>query len=310
MKPLHKKILSIILLLGLLAWLIYYGVSNYELFKEISFENPWLLIVIAIIFLIGYIPGSLINYYTFLPLGLRLKALESYMLAIITGFYNLITPFRGGMAVRAVYLKRKYNFTYTNFLATLAASYVLIFFIAAILGLLGILSIYLETGIINWVFVTLFFGLFLTLLFVIAFSPKLSKTKHDWLNRFIEVINGWNIISKNKKIIFAISIMSLLQILLSALSLFLQFKVFGIAISYGAAVFLAAMGCLSLIIGITPAGLGINEAIIVFSASTLGITPVQSLSAALAGRFVGFVVLFILGPIFSYFLMKKRTNAN
>lgn len=310
MKHLHKKILGIIVLLALIVWLVHYGTSNYEQFKEISFVNPWLLVVIAIIFVVAYIPGSLVNYYTFLPLGLRLKALESYGLAIVTGFYNLITPFRGGMAVRAVYLKRKYNFTYTNFLATLAASYVLIFFIAAILGLFGILSIYQETGIINLVFVTLFSGLFLVLLFVIAFSPKLPKTRYNWLNRFIEVINGWSIISKNKKIILAISIMSLLQILLSAVGLFLQFQVFGITISYGAAIFLAAMGCLSLIIGITPAGLGINEAIIVFSASTLGITPVQSLSAALAGRFVGFVVLFILGPIFSYFLMKKRTNAN
>ena len=310
MKHLYKKILGLIILLVLIAWLINYSLNNYESFKNISFINPWLLIIIAIIFVTAYIPGSLINYYSFLPLGLRLKPFESYGLAIITGFYNLITPFRGGMAARAVYLKKKYNFTYANFLATLAASYVLIFFIAAILGLFGILSIYLHTGVINWLFGILFSGLFLVLLFVIAFSPKLPTTRYNWLNRFIEVINGWNIISKNKKIILAISIMSLLQIILGAISLFLQFKVFGTTISYGAAIFLASMGYLSLLISITPAGLGINEAILVFSASTLGITTVQSLSAALAGRFVSLVVLFILGPIFSYFLMKKRINEN
>jgi len=95
---------------------------------------------------------------------------------------------------------------------------------------------------------------------------------------------------------------------LGALSLYLEFKVFGMDLSISAAIFLAAMGSLSLLISITPGGLGISEAIIVFSASTLGITPIQSLSAALAGRLVSVIVLFILGPIFSYLLIKRGVS--
>ena len=292
----------------MIAWLGHYSISNYEQFREVSFVNLWLLIVIAIIFIIGYIPGSIINYYTFLPLGLRLKAMEGYGLAIITGFYNLITPFRGGMAVRAIYLKKKYRFTYTNFLATLAASYVLIFFVASLLGLLSVGLIYLKTEMINWFIITLFTGIFLFLSFIILFSPTLPQTRYNWINRFINVINGWNIIRKNKQAIIGITLISIFQILLGALSLYLEFKVFGMDLSISAAIFLAAMGSLSLLISITPGGLGISEAIIVFSASTLGITPIQSLSAALAGRLVSVIVLFILGPIFSYLLIKRGVS--
>lgn len=308
MTPLHKKLLGIIVLVALIAWLVHYGIGNYESFKEVSIENPSLLILIGIIFLISYIPVSAITYYLLVPLGVRLGKKESFGLSIVTGFYNIITPFRGGMAVRAIYLKKKYGFTYTNFLSTLAASYVLTFFIAALLGLIGVLNIYLSKGIINWLIFTIFAGLFLTLLVIIAFSPKIPETKYSWLNNFIKVANGWHMIRHDKKIISIISLMSLLQLLLGALSVFLQFQVFGINIGLSAAIFLASIASLSLLVGITPAGLGITEAIVVFSASTLGITVAESLSAALIGRLVSIVIMFILGPIFSYILIKRNNN--
>ncbi|MBS3084068.1 flippase-like domain-containing protein [Candidatus Pacearchaeota archaeon] len=305
MKHLHKKILGIIVLLVLIAWLIHYGLSNYSSFKEVSFENPWLLIIIGIIFLLGYIPVSVITYYLLAPFNVKLGKKESFGLSIVTGFYNLIMPFRGGMAVRGIYLKKKYGFSYTNFLATLAASYILTFFIASILGLFSVLNIYLTKNIISWPIFTIFSGMFLIFLIVIVLSPKIPETKYKFVNHFISTLNGWHLIKNKRNILLAVIIMSVVQLLLSALNLLLQFKVFGIDITLGSAIFLSAMGALSMIVGITPAGLGINEAIIVFSASTLGITPIQSLSATLAGRFVGFIVLFILGPIFSYLLIKK-----
>jgi uncharacterized protein (TIRG00374 family) len=88
--------------------------------------------------------------------------------------------------------------------------------------------------------------------------------------------------------------------------LMLQFKVFGMELSFAKAAYLTAIGGLSLLIQLTPAGLGINEAITVFSASTIGITPAQSLSVAILGRLISVVVLFTLGPLFSYLLMKKK----
>src|SRR3989344_5625250 len=240
MKHLHKKILGIIVLLVLIAWLIHYGLSNYSSFKEVSFENPWLLILIAIIFLLGYIPVSVITYYLLVPFDVKLGKKESFGLSIVTGFYNLITPFRGGMAVRGVYLKKKYGFSYTNFLATLAASYILTFFIAAILGLFSILNIYLTRDIISWPILTIFSGMFLIFFIVIVFSPKIPETRYQFINRFVDVLNGWHLIKNNRKIIIAVSLMSIFQLLLGALSTYLQFRVFGIVISLSAAIFLAA----------------------------------------------------------------------
>ena len=82
--------------------------------------------------------------------------------------------------------------------------------------------------------------------------------------------------------------------------------VFGIEINYLSALFLASMGSLGILVALTPAGLGVSEAIIVFSALTIGISPIQSLSVAILGRAISFLVLFILGPIFSIILLRNK----
>ena len=135
---------------------------------------------------------------------------------------------------------------------------------------------------------------------------KFTESKDNkWLNRFIKVINGWNLIKDNKKVVFSVALFSLIQILFGSLMIYLEFKVFGLDVGFIQSLFLTSISSLGILLAITPGNLGINEAIIVFSAATIGITPIESLSATLLGRAVSLVVLFILGLIFSYTLIKK-----
>ncbi|PJC45006.1 hypothetical protein CO038_00760 [Candidatus Pacearchaeota archaeon CG_4_9_14_0_2_um_filter_39_13] len=308
MTPLHKKILSVAILLILVALAIYYLKNNISDFNQLAIVSPWLIILLVILFLITYVAISSINLYLLKPLGVNLEVKESFMLSVMTGFYNLITPFRGGMAARAVYLKKKYKFPYTDFLATLAASYVLIFLVAGIVGLFSVYYIYKITAQLSLIILGVFLVSTLSMLFIIIFSPRIPETKYPWLNRFIRVINGWHLIRKNKKVVLATLFFSFLQLLIGSTMLYLQFRVFGIQIPFTSTLFITALNSIGILLAITPAGLGITEAITVFSASTLGILPAQSLSAALLGRAISLIVLFILGPIFSYILLKKKPS--
>jgi len=308
MTPLHKKILSVAILLILVALAIYYLKNNISDFNQLAIVSPWLIILLVILFLITYVAISSINLYLLKPLGVNLEVKESFMLSVMTGFYNLITPFRGGMAARAVYLKKKYKFPYIDFLATLAASYVLIFLVAGIVGLFSVYYIYKITAQLSLIILGVFLVSTLSMLFIIIFSPRIPETKYPWLNRFIRVINGWHLIRKNKKVVLATLFFSFLQLLIGSTMLYLQFRVFGIQIPFTSTLFITALNSIGILLAITPAGLGITEAITVFSASTLGILPAQSLSAALLGRAISLIVLFILGPIFSYILLKKKPS--
>ncbi|MEK6895097.1 MAG: lysylphosphatidylglycerol synthase transmembrane domain-containing protein [Nanoarchaeota archaeon] len=306
MKKSVKQILSISILLIILAFAAYYIYKNIDSFKELTIVSPHFIVILVIIFLLSYVT---ITYQTIVilnPFKIKLGFFEGFQLSIITGFYNLITPFRGGMATRAIYLKKKYEFPYTAFLATLSASYIVLFFIFAFFGLVSTYLLYLRVGPFNPIIPLIFLGTFLSMLFIMVFSPRIKETKSNWLNRFINVINGWHLIKNNFRTIFMTSIMGILQILIGAFALQIQFSVFGIPLDFVSAMFLTSIGGISIIIAITPANLGVGEVIGVFSALTIGITPTQSLSAAILGRAVQFIVMFILGPIFSYLLLKKK----
>ena len=161
MKPLYKKILSISIFLILLIFFINYIIKNKGSFSTIKIVNPIFLIILIFLFLITTFLTAILNNELMKALGLKMKISESFGLSIITGFYNLITPFRGGMAVRAVYLKKKYNFAYVYFLATLSAVYILIFFVSSILGLISTWFIFKKTGFISIPILILLGGMFL-----------------------------------------------------------------------------------------------------------------------------------------------------
>ena len=306
MKPQTKKLISISVLIVLALLLAYYIKTTLSDFKKLTLVNPLFIIILIILFIFSYFTIGLITKNLLKPLNVKLKGIEAFALSIVTGFYNLITPFRGGMATRAVYLKKKHDFSYTNFLATLAASYILVFLIASFLGLLSTYLIYLSEGIFSWILFLIFLGLFLSLSFIVIFSPKFQETRYNFINNFIKVINGWHLIKDDKRIIFIVSFLTLIQLLIGTLMLYLQFKVFGIEIDLIKCLFLVSIGNISMLFAITPANLGVGEAITVFSASTIGITAIHSLSATILGRAISFLVLFILGPIFSYILLKHN----
>ena len=306
MRPFHKKILSITVLLILVAFAGYYLLQNAGQFKNLNIQKPWLIVPLVLLFVLGYIPVSVITYFLLLPLGARLDKVESFKLSIVTGFYNVITPFRGGMAARALYLKRNYGFSYLKFLASLTASLVIIFFTASLVGIISMIVIYFTSQVFSWIIFLIFLAFFLSLLTIITFSPQIPETRYRFINHFIKVLNGWELIRHNSRVIFIVSAMSLFQLLISALNLWLQFSLFGVGLTLGASLFLAAIGSLGLLISITPAGLGVNEAILVFSAATIGITTAESLAAAILGRVISFIVLFVLGPIFSWQLVNRN----
>ena len=302
----RNKIFGIIVLIILVVLGAYYLNKNIHEFKDLKLENWRYIFLIVPIFIFGYWLIGVVLDVLLRPFGIELNLKESFMISIVTGFYNLITPFRGGMVARGMYLKRRHNFAYTDFLATLAASYVIVFLISSFIGLLSVYLIFMFYGTFNWIIFLIFFGMFIGMLFIVIVAPRFSERKNNWINRFIRVINGWHLIKNNKKVIFYVGILSVIQILLGALMVYLQFKVFGLDVGYLKSLFLTCIGSLGILIAITPANLGVAEAITVFSALTLGIGAAESLGVALLGRAISIIVLFILGPWFSWKLMRKN----
>ena len=319
----YTNAIGIIVLLLIIAGFIYYIATHLSDFKQLSLVNPIFILYLAIIVLLFSIASGLILKYTLVPFGIKMKFKEWFGLSTITTFYNTITPFRGGMVAKAVYLKKTHKFSYTDFLANYSGIYIINFLASGLLGMISMWFLYKESSQFNLVIFLIFlafnkkrFSYFILLAFfipslgVIIFSPNLKDTKYSIINRVINLINGWNKLRRNKLVVFQVIIITIVQLALGAISSTISYHIFGIELTLSQAFFLVSIGTIAGAFSITPGSLGIAEAVAVFSALAIGITPAQSLTVAILGRAVSTIIIFILGPIFSYFLLKNSKENN
>jgi uncharacterized protein (TIRG00374 family) len=301
-----KNFISILIITFFIFLALIYVNNNLpdfiEIISRITISSLWKIFLIAILIFIFLLTSATLFKALLQPFKIPLSNKEAFGLSVVTRFYNLITPFRGGAAARAIYLKKKHDFPYVHFLATLSAIYILIFLVSSITGIFSMLILPEKNNLI--LLALSLFAIFL--LAITIFSPKIKERKNKWLDRIIKVVNGWNLIKNNKRIITITLIISILQIFLSAINNLIAYQIFGITISIPAALFISAISSLSIIIAITPGNLGIGDAINVFTANLIGIPMTEAIAATILLRAVNLVIIFILGPIFSYKLIKKK----
>jgi uncharacterized protein (TIRG00374 family) len=301
-----KKIFQILVLIVLITWFGIYFYQHFDEFRDLKIVNSILLIPISLLAVIFLINNGLVLKYFLKPFNIKLKFKEWFGLSVITTMGNYLTPFRGGAVARAVYLKRIHQFPHAYFLSTLAGIYIVVFLVNSFVGVLTMIFLYHFLGVFNILIFTIFLAIFLTLLAIIIFSPRFKETKYPFFNKFINVLNGWHLIKSNKKMIAVIGLISVINVGIIVLMMFLEFRVFGLEIPLLSALFLSIVSTLGLFISITPGALGIKEAIIVFTATVINIPVSQALTVSILDRVVGLVIIAILGPIFLVFWRRRE----
>ncbi|MDX9970609.1 MAG: lysylphosphatidylglycerol synthase transmembrane domain-containing protein [Candidatus Gracilibacteria bacterium] len=292
MKDNFKKYFSIILTIFFLVFLIIYIFTNIDSFKHSLDIRPIYIIPISLLILISlYINGIALNLYT-KPFNLYIK--EHFQMSLSTSFLNLITPFRGGMGFRALYLKKKYNFSYSKFASSLLGNYVIIFIIISFLGILASLYFLIKEKI----FVSNFFAFFLIIFLITLFSIFTNfrfKKEFRILKTFNNVMDGFDTLKKDKKTLILICFFTLLNIFILTLINYLVFIGLGEKISYFESSFLSLINTLSTFINITPGSLGITEAFYFMSAKSLSISTETSVLASLIIRAINALILITTG---------------
>ncbi len=219
-------------------------------------------------------------------------------------FYNLVLPLRAGLVLRGVYFKKKFGLSYNDYAVSLAASYVVNFLLLSILGLVGVSILWRNYGIIAWPFVAIFLciGMASISFFLFPSHPLLKKIKID---RIQKLIAGWNVLRKSKVDVVLLFIYTALILGCGVGLTVLSFRVFGHSISIADSLFLVAVGSLGLLVSITPAGLGVNELLLVISTSYIGISPALAVASALLGRIVSSIIILLFGFISNIYLARR-----
>lgn len=299
----NKKPIIVIITIIILIAIVIYLYQNRTIFENLEkIKITFLPIIIALQIIGLYLNGIFLKILA-QPFKINLK--EHFSLSIASSFFNLITPLRGGAGLRAIYMKKIHNLSYSHFFASLFGNYLIIFVTASILALITSIILFIKNGAYNLPLSLAFFAIFFISVTFIIF-PKTFKKENFITQKINKVINGWREILKHPKIIPKLVFISLLQFIISALAIYAVFMGLDKEITILKALYLSTITVLAVFINITPGSLGITEGLYMISSNVLEITPAFSLLVALILRAANTVTLLTLGPIANYKLLSRK----
>jgi uncharacterized membrane protein YbhN (UPF0104 family) len=233
---------------------------------------------------------------------------ESFALAIVNTFWNYL-PLTGGLLARGVYLKKRHNFSYTSFVSTIVASYIISFLSFSLVGLLSILWIWQDKGIFNpWITGILLLAAFFSLVMIkvninLKFGAKI-------LRPLSKIVSEWRTLRTRKKLIFNLFLLDLALIVINALRFYFAGQFLDAEVPFFALLIISSLTLFAILLNVTPGALVVKEAIISFGAVALSYSPTVGLSISLLDRAVSMFWIFLLGAIFTYLFLRPYYKGN
>jgi len=302
-----KKIASFLLFSLLLFWIGLYVKGHLSGFQDIRSLSLKYFFILPFFYFMYFLLQGFILKTVVEPFGIRLKFNEWFGIIMITLMGNCLVPF-GGFGFRATYLKRIHAFDYTHFISTLGAIYLIEFLIFTLGGFIGLGLLYFNSGIFDLPITILTSVVFSISATVLIFSPHLPRLKNAILQRINAVLESWRTIKMNYKLIKRLLWLTLLEFLLVSYIFYFAFHSFNFGISFVNTFLTVCLSDYSLFIRLLPASFGLYEGAIVYSSRLFNLTVAQGLLVAVANRAASLFLIFTLGPLYCFILIKKKST--
>ncbi|MCA9331812.1 flippase-like domain-containing protein [Candidatus Saccharibacteria bacterium] len=282
----HPKIrpaIQIVLLIATLVLFTWYFLDNHGEFAKIRSLS---IIELALV-LIGQMIAVFGNVLVIIALGMFFNKKIPLINATKIGAYSSVVNFfgflQGGFGVRGVYLKTQYNISIKNYLSASVIQYIILFGLAGSFIMVG----FVLLGFIWPLFVLLVLALGVVTLFLfIKLLPKIAKALQKLMLTYTKFIQ--------LKPISALVIATLVYLIGGLLAFGVELSVVGAHISMGSLLVYTGLTQFTILIALTPGGLGIREGILLIAQSQMMLTTSDIIVASTIDRVVYFITLFIL----------------
>lgn len=287
----------------LLVWYLY---MNREVFTSLSNIRWQHVVLIILLDIAAFLVSSYINYLMIHRLDPRIRFIDCFMLQYVNNLLNKILPtIGGGAAFRAYYLKRKYQFPYTQFVSTVAGLYVISFSTTAIIGILCLLILYTQFQVFNWVIFFAFLGILLPTTLVMIFSPHVPTSEKRLLRILKNVVESWYQIKKDYHLVIIYGLLSVLLLLLSTAYTYIGYVALGVNTTIIPMLYLSTLGIIMAFLNFTPDGIGVKEGIYIFSQKLVRIPDDVLVLGSLYLRGMSVITTFIIGGLSYWILMRN-----
>lgn len=240
--------------------------------------------------------------------GARLSMRTWLGITLISSMLNLVSPIKGGAAIRAAYLKRIHGVPYSAFASVLGGTLVCSIAVSAALAAVALVSLGVPGGRYGWIALASSVTVFIVLVAFMRFVPPAPKPTGTLPGKLTQIAHGWRTISNDGPLVAKVVGWSTVGALLHALAFVLAFQLAGFSGSWLVPVTSSAFARIGALISITPAGLGIFEAFGAVSAQIVGAEPGPAVLGVLIVRVVATAVTVVGGAAFSLLFVRDGMN--
>lgn len=298
-----------IIIMGLIAWYVYQNRDVFVTLRNIRWQQ---IVVIALLDVAALLVNSMLNYVMIQQLDSRVTFIDCFKLQYANNLFNKILPtIGGGAAFRAIYLKKKYHLSYSQFTSTVAGLYVISFSATSIIGIFCLVMIYAQFQAFNWIIFLTFTGILLATIFIILFSPQIPASEQRLLRILKNVVDGWNAIKRKTGLILICLLLWIFLLLISMFQTLLSYVWLGVETSFIPMLYLSSLGIIMAFLNFTPDAIGVKEGIYIFSKDLVRIPEEILVLGSLYLRGVSIVSTFVFGGICYLLLIRdlKRIDA-
>ncbi len=287
LRPLLKPAAVILVIVFTVVLFARYIAGNPEYITKLRQVDPsvilWLLLANGVLML----ALAVINHTGALMCRIRLGYSESFLLTIYSSLANFFGPLQSGPGVRAAYLKTKYKVLLRDFTFVTFISY----------GVYAIISaLFLVVGVLVW---------WQTLL-VVSFTAGFSVLVL-WLLRKRGKDSGLlGRLHLTPRLLGVLIVATLVQVAMTAVRYGIELHAVGANVSIGQCISYAGAANFALFVSITPDGIGIREAFLLFSQQLHGVGTDQIVAASLIDRASYVIFLALLGIVALALHARKR----
>lgn len=236
--------------------------------------------------------------------GCNLRIMEWYGLSAVTSMGNYLSFLSGGMLIRAAYLKHRFSFPYSFFVAMMAATYLMNYLTISILGMLMTVSSFATKS--NTIYLFFFFCATVTLILLLLAIPIGKLSARSKIVSFINLaIDSFQRIENDRFLISKLICLSVINILVGSFIYYISFKAIGRPVSFHYSLLIYLITSFSVLLNLTPSNLGIQELFSILSCSFLGIDIDGGVLVALIVRATAMLTIFALGLPFSLYFANR-----
>lgn len=240
---------------------------------------------------------------TFQAVSLRLRLLEAFQYSALNAFYNLVLPFKAGLAIRGYYMSRIHAVSWRSYtflvIAAQALQALILLFLGVVAGILlgyDMSTPFTSPQVVFYAIAFTLIGLLLGVLY---------ERKHKMKEKLLGGLRTWQ--NKHRALgVFLISM--LLMHILTAMRLYWAFSLSGVSLTFQEIFAIYGVLALGLLLNLTPGNLGIKEVGIVALAGMMGIDESIAFSAAILDRIAATVVVIGTGMWASQSLKFQRNT--